>query len=399
MPTRAAIQCWIDDTAKATCWSQSHSQLQPQPQPRLQSLRHRTPLTIIDINTSNHSTCTSPVAPRYNGILSIDRKRKHNPECPDSPKSTISSAAQRVKPHKMPRKGAHASSSSSPVRRSRRSPNKTDIPGAGTWLGGIDKEKDDIYIESGGKEGGRYDDEGEDEISREAVTSTPRASRQLHYADHLGEGKTHDEDDREDRNDRNPFTHRPRLQAQSVSSALSSGTSTTSGLESATSKRSRSPVKNGADLFLARIRQTSLADHDLPADAYQLLSDLRDIADGDGVIPAIIKTNAHLAALIPQPELASIRKRHWSGDGDCNVLDEDDSRVTAAHMQLVQLVSIVEKAAECRLEGESEPAWNAKVHDPLFQLALCSHDAPARNGQERTKHARCSSGRVRPWNM
>jgi hypothetical protein len=122
-------------------------------------------------------------------------------------------------------------------------------------------------------------------------------------------------------------------------------------------------------------------DHTLPLDARALLYALQDVADGEGVIPASVRQHVMSSSVASSTSSSSssllnpIRPRFFSSE-PYHLSDE-----AAAH-ELAQICAVVDRAAECRIEGESEAAWNAKVHDALFQLALRG----------------VAGGRVKSWN-
>ncbi|KAI0100316.1 hypothetical protein GGR51DRAFT_564128 [Nemania sp. FL0031] len=125
--------------------------------------------------------------------------------------------------------------------------------------------------------------------------------------------------------------------------------------------RSRSPVKTVADLRFAKIEIRDLDGEvvfdSLPESARNLIMDLREIEDGMGIIPPLIRKEV---------EAASRRK-----------LQQNHLLTTQYHLtrdeallELQGLLRLVAGAKSCKAEEQSEAAWNTVVHYPVFQLAL-----------------------------
>ncbi|KAH7016336.1 uncharacterized protein B0I36DRAFT_337369 [Microdochium trichocladiopsis] len=134
------------------------------------------------------------------------------------------------------------------------------------------------------------------------------------------------------------------------------------------SKRSRSPTKSTADLRSANIEVRDFYKHSTPlhASADALLADLKKVAAGLKVVPAII---ANAAAREGGNPTHSFYEHQVNKDKYC-LSDE------LAIDEFRQLHRILASAASCREEAQSEAAWNALVHSPLLHHAVESSQCP-----------------------
>ncbi|RWA09468.1 hypothetical protein EKO27_g5649 [Xylaria grammica] len=156
-----------------------------------------------------------------------------------------------------------------------------------------------------------------------------------------------------------PLLCRP---ATATSTVLSSSafSKKTTGTTRSSRARSRSPIKNMADLRFADIEMRSLSDSHalgaLPETTRDLIGRFQDVDDGIQVVPALIR---------PQVEAAMGKSVRPHNVAEQYHLTPDD-----ALRELQGLLDLVGDAASCQLECQSELAWNALVHCRVFQWAL-----------------------------
>ena len=158
-----------------------------------------------------------------------------------------------------------------------------------------------------------------------------------------------------------PSAFRPRSDlAPSLPPSSSSRTSSPSAA-SKTSKRSRSPVKNEGDLRFVNVEMRTF-NQGLPdscsSEFKELLNDIVAATRGLAVIPAAIQGQVSSGL--------DITEQVWP----YNVDDHYHLSEADAVAELNELRQIVEQAAECELEHQSEAAWNARVHDQLLRRSL-----------------------------
>ncbi|KAK1063670.1 hypothetical protein LTR74_009282 [Friedmanniomyces endolithicus] len=132
--------------------------------------------------------------------------------------------------------------------------------------------------------------------------------------------------------------------------------SDTSSQQSSSSRRSKSPVKNLADLRLtdASIAYTHVATASVPDDVQDLHQRLKDIHDGIPIIPQAVKQAIE--------ERGMGRVRSWSLSASSAVPDPAK--------ELDMLEEIWHAATDCHQQGASEAAWNDDVHSCVFRAAF-----------------------------
>lgn len=100
----------------------------------------------------------------------------------------------------------------------------------------------------------------------------------------------------------------------------------------------------------------------LPRDVLKLLEDIRNIADGEEVIPLSIAS-----LLAEAPDRHRIKARNIEKEGTSFRSDLSDAEI------LRLAVELRTKTLECREEDLSEASWNDEVHSSLLDLALRGH--------------------------
>ncbi|KAI1153550.1 hypothetical protein F4825DRAFT_248100 [Nemania diffusa] len=126
--------------------------------------------------------------------------------------------------------------------------------------------------------------------------------------------------------------------------------------------RARSHIKNRADLRFARIEMRDLRKREtlpkLPESARELLKRLGAVNRGEGIIPSIIREEFQAAGGEFGPSNLITTSYHLTKD--------------EALRELQGIVDIVDNAASCSDESQSEAAWNALVHCRVFEWALAN---------------------------
>ncbi|KAJ9634659.1 hypothetical protein H2199_008944 [Coniosporium tulheliwenetii] len=146
-----------------------------------------------------------------------------------------------------------------------------------------------------------------------------------------------------------------RAQSRSQSSAASSSAA------SGSPRRPKSPVKQLSDLqFASRPIVFGDIPDELPLDVADLYQRLKDISDGIGIAPAVIRDR--IAAVGGRKEPL----RPWTTNDDIAISEAD------AEVELNEILEIREAASLCTAENLSEAAWNDEVHSRLLRLALRS---------------------------
>lgn len=134
------------------------------------------------------------------------------------------------------------------------------------------------------------------------------------------------------------------------------------------SKRSRSPVKNMADLRLAeKPVETVLlrTKEQLPRDVELLFRRSKEIRAGHDIVPRDVEEAITAALTLADDPISSgsIYDTHeWSTQHSLAVWDSSE--------ELRTLRRIVDRTAVCSLENVSEAAWNTRVHDLILDIAL-----------------------------
>ncbi|KAK7432213.1 hypothetical protein QQZ08_001158 [Neonectria magnoliae] len=147
----------------------------------------------------------------------------------------------------------------------------------------------------------------------------------------------------------------------------STKTSTTGASKSA---RSRSPVKNMADLALAEkpVRFTYLKSRgDLPADVKNLLNHIKTVGSGRGIVPVPVVDIVQDSLGVMDPDVTddnSYSRNPWVvGNGADDISwDVNDEFKT--------LQKVAHRTELCISENVSEASWNTRVHDLLLDVAL-----------------------------
>ncbi|KAI1394965.1 hypothetical protein F4819DRAFT_492948 [Hypoxylon fuscum] len=131
---------------------------------------------------------------------------------------------------------------------------------------------------------------------------------------------------------------------------------------SSPSKRSRSPAKTTTDLQFANIELRAFSEHPPPDCAHiqELLSDIQAATAGISVVPHAVQ-----AEIASNPK-KTILDRLSPHNINVSYHLSDAKAVEELH----QLRSIIADAADCKVECQSEAAWNARVHDPLLRLSM-----------------------------
>ncbi|KXS97227.1 hypothetical protein AC578_2841 [Pseudocercospora eumusae] len=129
-----------------------------------------------------------------------------------------------------------------------------------------------------------------------------------------------------------------------------------SSRSSAYTSRSKSPVKDMVDLQMADapIFQLARWETPLPKCLHPLIHALEDIADGNGVVPAIAKEAT-------ESEGGRFRPR-WEAESP-HPSDERD---------MMDLLDIAKDARQLESSNQAEAAWNSEAHSPILRVALRS---------------------------
>ncbi|KPM44127.1 Phenol 2-monooxygenase [Neonectria ditissima] len=147
----------------------------------------------------------------------------------------------------------------------------------------------------------------------------------------------------------------------------STKTSTTGASKSA---RSRSPVKNMADLALAEkpVRFTYLKSRgDLPADVKSLLNHIKMVGSGRDILPEPVVDMVQASLGLMDPDVTddnSYSKNLWTVGNGSDVIDWD------VNDEFKTLQKVARRTELCISENVSEASWNTRVHDLLLDVAL-----------------------------
>ncbi|KAI5455751.1 hypothetical protein BGZ63DRAFT_325613, partial [Mariannaea sp. PMI_226] len=135
------------------------------------------------------------------------------------------------------------------------------------------------------------------------------------------------------------------------------------------SNRSRSPVKSMLDLRLAeKPMETIILDtlDQLPPNATALFASSLDASQCRNIIPHCMRERVQAAKSILDPALDA--ESHYY---DIQSWAESHSaKVWDAVEELRTLQKIAARSREAELMSLTEPAWNARVHEPLLDVAL-----------------------------
>ncbi|KAJ4307385.1 hypothetical protein N0V84_012775, partial [Fusarium piperis] len=147
----------------------------------------------------------------------------------------------------------------------------------------------------------------------------------------------------------------------------STKTSTTGASKST---RSRSPVKNMADLALAEkpVRFIYLKSRrDLPADVTSLLNNIKAVGCGHGIVPkpVVEAVQASLGLMDPDITDDNVYERNLWLVGDGN-----DEIAWDVNDEFKDLQKVAHRTELCNSENVSESSWNTRVHDLLLDVAL-----------------------------
>ncbi|KAF4982283.1 hypothetical protein FZEAL_2069 [Fusarium zealandicum] len=141
------------------------------------------------------------------------------------------------------------------------------------------------------------------------------------------------------------------------------------------SNRSRSPVKNMADLALAekpvQIKQIT-KEADLPQDARDLVRCVKQVRRGIAIIPKGKHGEVQSLLTLMEDPLDE------SNIYDTNMWKTDDTGADIywdVDYELKVLQKVAARTEECTSENMSEAAWNARVHEPLLDVALAPFGA------------------------
>lgn len=166
----------------------------------------------------------------------------------------------------------------------------------------------------------------------------------------------------------------PRAASEASPSPTRSTNTSSAGGRSNRSGKSRSPVKDMADLALAEkpIRQvTNLKrEDDYPPDVRPLLHHIRQIRRGFGIVPQPVAEQVQeLLSILDNPieEENVYNTNTWATESHGSASRPIDWDLD---YELKTLKHIASRVETCISENVSEPSWNARIHEPLLDAAL-----------------------------
>ncbi|KXT08343.1 hypothetical protein AC579_182 [Pseudocercospora musae] len=148
-----------------------------------------------------------------------------------------------------------------------------------------------------------------------------------------------------------------------------------SSKSSAYTSRSKSPVKDIVDLQMADapIFQFARWETPLPKCVYPLIHGLEDIADGNGVVPAIAKVgngtdrkNSDMCtvAYFVRQEATESEFGRFRSRWEAEIPHPSDER------DMMDLLDIAKDARQLESSNQAEAAWNSEAHSPILRVAL-----------------------------
>ena len=149
------------------------------------------------------------------------------------------------------------------------------------------------------------------------------------------------------------------------------------------SRRSKSPVKQMADLRLANkpIVDVMFGNNlsQLPLDIRETYKQLKILSDGEGVLPAAIKVSRAFAEFVVKENAKQDQQEIEASAGDMEPFRAymfDDQPVASAETRtqllhdLDEVVEICNASRKCTQDCVAEPSWNDEVHSRILRLAL-----------------------------
>ncbi|KAK7429688.1 hypothetical protein QQZ08_003714 [Neonectria magnoliae] len=172
------------------------------------------------------------------------------------------------------------------------------------------------------------------------------------------------------------LSHRPQLNTEGTPSLNGTNSITTSTRSTHTgttgagrSRGSRSPVKGVSDLRFGE-KPVNLSELDsfdkLPSDVAALFGHVRMVCGhGQNIVPISVKDD-FLSALTPIDmgfsDASFYDAQQWATEQRLQAWD--------AARELEIFTEVVANTKECKRENLSEPAWNARVHEPLLNFVF-----------------------------
>lgn len=138
---------------------------------------------------------------------------------------------------------------------------------------------------------------------------------------------------------------------------------------------SRNGIKDMADLAVALkpitcVKPSSQAD--IPADIQNLARRLKEVQGGRGVIPRDVFTKVQSSLGVIEPSLSD--ENVYDTDALRRTIRDDGQPTSWSAWDVDDEYNVLRRVAarteECDIENVSEPSWNARVHEPLLDMAL-----------------------------